>query len=261
MAAINDNALSKFVGILEVAPQASPGSLVRVASVRGLIANIDNTANQVEVKADDTGTVFKGYLPEMRIEGSFLENADRDLIDLLLGGTPADVAGSIVNNYSQVEASGAWAYNTFIPFDFQDGDGTAPVVDSVTGGTDGALVLNTDYMLVKNAQGQWGIIVIDSATVTTLAQTMTIQFDYTPNASENLTIPVTFTESERLYVKITATDETGLKDRIIILDDATFEGTFGLEFLDVVEAGDLAGTSFVFKAAKGSNLIIQNEIL
>lgn len=260
MAAVNSNALSKFVGILEVAPQATPGSLVRIASVRGLIANFDNAANQVDIKADDTGTVFKGFLPEVRIEGSFLENCDRDLIDLLLGGTPSDVAGSIVNNHQQVVASGSWGFNTFIEFDKQDGDGTAPAIDSVVGATDGALVLNTDYMLVKNTYGKWGIIIIDSATVTTIAQNVTIQFDYTPNAAENITIPVTFTESPRLYVRITAEDADG-NERIIILDDASFEGVYGLEFLDVVEAGDLAGTTFTFKANKGSNFILQNEIL
>ena len=111
MAAINSNALSKFVGILEVAPQATPGVLTRVASVRGLVSNFDNTVNAVDIKADDTGTVFKGYIPEVRFEGSFLENADRDTIVLLLGGTPSDVAGVLVGGASQVLASGDWAYN------------------------------------------------------------------------------------------------------------------------------------------------------
>jgi hypothetical protein len=259
MAAVNDNALSKFVGLLYVAPQASPGSLVRIASVRGLIANFDNTANQVDIKADDTGTVFKGFLPEGSIEGSFLENVERDTIAMLLGGTPADIAASIVNNHVQTVASGAWAYNVFIPFEFQNGNGTAPNVDSVVGSVDGALVSETDYFIGKNDLGVWGIFIKNSVTVTTLVQSIAIQFDYTPNAAENITLPITFQESPRLYVKIVATDNG--KDRTIILDDATFEGKYGLEFLDVVEAGDIKGTEFSFKASKGSNFIIQNEIL
>ncbi len=259
MGAINENALSKFIGILEVAPYATPSSLVRIASVRGLVANYDNESKKVEVKADDTGTVFKGFQPEAKIEGSFLENVNRDLMSLLLGGNPSDTAGSIVNNHSQVIAAG-WAYNKFIPFDKANGNGTVPTIDSVTGSVDGALVSETDYFLGRNDSGDWGIFVKDSSTVTTLAQTITVQFDYTPNASENITFPLTFTESPRLYVKITAEDETG-KERVIILDDATFEGTYGIEFLDIGEAGDLKGTTFVFMGNKGSNLIMQNEIL
>lgn len=260
MAAINPNALGKFIGYLYVAPQATPGSLVRVASVRNLVANYDNTANQVDIKADDTGTVFKGFLPEGRIEGSFLEIMSRDLINLLLGGTPNDVAGSIVNNFSQVVASGSWLYNNFIELTHQNGDGTLPNIDSVTGATDGALTLNDDYIVVKNAQGKWGIVIIDSTTVTTQAQNVTIQYDYTPNAAEEITLPIVFTESPRLYVKIVATDDDG-NERTIVLDDATFEGVYGIEFLDVVEAGDLQGTTFTFKANKGSNVVIHNEIL
>lgn len=259
MAAINPNALGKFKGFLYIAPQASPASLVRIGSVRGLVSKLDNSKNQVDVKADDTGTVFKGFLPEITIEGSFLENVDRDLINMLLPGTPADVAASIVNNHVQTVAQGAWAYNTFIPFDKQNGDGTVPTVDSVTAGTNGLLVAETDYFVSKDADGVWGVFIKDSATVTTLSQTMVIQFDYTPNASEQLTIPVSFTESPRLYVKIIATDNGN--DRTIVLDDASFEGTFGMEFMDVVEAGDIKGTDFVFKANKGSNFVFYNEIL
>ena len=261
MAAVNDNALSKFVGLLYVAPKATPNSLTRIASVRGLITDFDNTKNQVDVKADDTGTVFKGFLPEAKINGSFLENFDRDLIKLLLGGSSANVAGVIVNNHVQNVAANAWGYNTFIPFEFQNGNGTAPNVDSVTGGVDGPLVAETDYFVSKDTNGVWGIFVKDSVTVTTTNQTLAIQFDYTPNAREDLTLPISFTESPRLYVKIVATDSATGKTRTIILDDATFDGTYGLEFLDVVEAGDIKGTTFSFMANKGSNLIIKNEIL
>lgn len=259
MPAINDNALSKYVGILEVAPQASPGSLVRIASVRGLTAKYDNTKNQVDIKADDTGTVFKGFLGEATIEGSFLENVDRDLIKLLVGGDDDDVAGSIVNNHVQTIAQ-PLVYNLFYPLEFQNGNGTLPNIDSVVGSTDGALVLATDYAVTKDSDGKWGITLIAGGAITTLAQSVAVQFDYTPNASESLTIPLEFTEAPRLYVKITAENADG-DQRTIILDDCTFDGSYDLEFLDVVEAGDIKGTTFTFKGNKGSNMIINNEIL
>jgi hypothetical protein len=261
MAAVNPNALSKFVGILEVALQATPGSLTRVASVRGLVSNFDNTVNAVDIKADDTGTVFKGYIPEVRFEGSFLENADRDTIALILGGTPSDVSGVLVPGATQVVASGDWGYNDPVVVENQNGDGSPLTINSVTGGTDGLLVANTDYFVGQNAAGQTIVTIIDSTTVTTESQSMTIDYDYTPNSREDLTFPVVFTETPRLYVKITATDSASGNTRIFIIDDAAFEGIYGLEALDVVEAGDLTGTTFVFKANKGSNFIYQNEII
>jgi len=262
MAAINDKALSKFVGILEVAPQATPGSLVRVGSVRGLVAGFDNTAQAVDIKADDTGTVFKGYIPEVRFEGSFLENADRDLIKLLLGGSSSNVAGALVAGATQVIAN-PFVAGKFYPITNQNGSGAALVVNSVTGGTDGALTVNDDF-IVTEVNGIYGIVlntVAGGGTLTTLAQTITINYDYTPNTREDLTFPLTFTEVPRIYAKITCTDPEDSNTRIFILDDASFKGTYNLEALDVVEAGDLVGTTFVIEGNKGSNYIIQNEIL
>lgn len=128
------------------------------------------------------------------------------------------VAGSIVNNHSQVVASGAWAYNTFIPFDNQNGDGSAITPDSVTGGTDGALVANTDYF-VTSVDGVRGIIIADTADVTTLSQTITIVYDYTPNASKKITFNETGTKTLKC-MRIINTDENN-KDFIIDIENGT----------------------------------------
>lgn len=261
MGAINSNALSKFVGLLYVAPLATPTVFTRIASVRGLVANIDNTVNQVEINADDTGTVYKGATPEGRFEGSFLENADRDLIALLMGGTPTDTAGTLVTGATQTLLSGSWAVNTFYPITNQNGNGSAITVSSVVGSVDGAFAANDDYDIVIK-DGIYGIVFQDlgsSGTSATIAQNVVITYNYTPNATENLAVPFTFREDPRLVAKIVATD--GSNTRTIILTDCTFEGTFGLEFLDVVEAGDLAGTTFVLKGTKGSQLTYQNQII
>jgi len=264
MAAVDPNKLSKFVGLLYVADYTTgTPTWVRIASVRGLVANIDAAANLVEVKADDTGTVFKGLKPEVRIEGEFLENIDRDLLSQLLGGTTNDVAGTPVVGATQVYTAGEWAVNTLYPFDNQNGDGTVPTVASVVGSVDGAFLANDDYDLVVDDNGLWGIVFQDlgsSTTSTTLTQTVTITYGYTPNAAEEFTLPIEFMESPRLMVKIEATNDAG-DIRRITLDDCTFEGTYGMSFLDVVEAGDITGTQFVFKATDGSNLDIHNEIL
>ncbi len=259
MAAVNDNALSKFIGILEVAPQATPGVLTRVASVRGTVLNFDVTANAVDIKADDTGTVFKGHIPEVRIEGTFLENADRDTMLLLLGGTDSDVAAAPVSITTEALGTG-WTVGQPIKLVNKNGDDTE-VASIVIDAAGAPLVLNTDYNVYvgDGVNGELGFTHI--VPITVQAGVLDADYDYTPNAREDLTFPVSFTESPRLYVKITATDSATANTRVMILDDATYDDVYGLEVLDVVEAGDLAGTSFVFKANKGSNFTYQNEII
>lgn len=263
MAAVDPNKLSKFVGLLYVAAYTTgTPTWVRVASVRGLVANIDAAANVVDVKTDDNGTVFKGLKPEVRIEGEFLENVDRDMIERLIGGTANDVAGSLVAGATQVIAS-PFTAGLFYAIDNQNGSGAALTINSVTGSVDGALAANDDYQVVVNDAGVYGIVlrtVAEGSTLTTLTQTITINYDYTPTAAEELTLAVEFMEAPRLMVKIEAENDAG-DVRRITLDDCTFEGVYGMTYLDVVEAGDLTGTQFVFKAADGSNLDIHNEIL
>lgn len=258
MSAINANDLSKFVGILEVAPIATPTSFVRLASVRGLVSNFDNTVNAVDVKADDTGTVFKGFTPEARIEGSFLENADRDTMKLLLGGADSDVASAPVSVIGEALGTG-WTVGQPIKLANKNGDDT--VVTSIVIDAGGApLVLNTDYNVYvgDGDNGDVGYTYITPITVQ--AGVLDADYDYTPNASESLVLDIEFTESPRLVVRITATDDSG-NDRTITLSDATFEGIYGMDFLDIVEAGDLNGTTFTFKASAGAELTYYNEIL
>lgn len=120
---------------------------------------------------------------------SALWSQDLEVFQKLGGGlyTRTAVAGSIVNNATQAVASGAWAYNKFIKITNQNYNGGAITVDSVTGATDGLLVADTDYYVGQNDKGEYGVFIIDSATVTTLSQIMTIQYDYTPAASSYIT--------------------------------------------------------------------------
>jgi len=92
------------------------------------------------------------------------------------------VAAAEVEAANQIVASGDWAYNEFIEFTHQMGDGTCPTVNSVSGGTDSGLTEETDFVTVKNGD-KWGIIIWDSTTVTTESQVITINTDYTPAAS------------------------------------------------------------------------------
>lgn len=93
----------------------------------------------------------------------------------------SQVAGSPLVDAQQVVSSGSWGFNVPILLEAQNSDGTEPTIDSVTGSVDGLLVLNTDYFITE-IDGLFYITVRDSVTVTTEAQDLTVQADYTPAA-------------------------------------------------------------------------------
>ena len=259
MAAINPTELWKYTWELYITPTG--WSRTRLASVRWLVANIDNS-NVIEVKADDTGTVFKVIDLQASITCELLENMGRDTIDLLFTTTSSDVAGSLVSGATQVIASGTKAFNEFTAITNQNGSGAAITVNSVTGATDGLLVADTDYVVTKDADGTYWIVIIDSATVTTMAQNFTIDLDYTPNASENTTIAIDSVEAKNFLVEIEAVNPSDItQTRITKLSSASFDWVYNMNYADVVEAGDITGSELTFTANKGSNLIYENEIL
>lgn len=136
-------------------------------------------------------------------------------IDKLRGenlDTVTSIAAAEVEGAKQVIASGDWAYNEFIEFTNQMGDGTCPTVNSVTLGTNGAIVEETDYVTVKDGNGKWGIIIWDSTTVTTEEQTVTIDTDYTPAASTTFSTGG-LTQIDDIDLRITNTEYIGGEEK------------------------------------------------
>ena len=134
-----------------------------------------DNAEDEDLITDQRGTVtFDGF--EWRNES--VREIMRNGID-----TIENIAGTPVSGATQTVDSGDWGYNDFIIIENQNGDGSIITVNSVTGSVDGALVAETDYFIGQDTLGNWGIFIIDSATVTTEAQDMVIDYDYTPNAS------------------------------------------------------------------------------
>lgn len=258
MAAINDNALAKFSGILEVRPAWTTGAYSRLASVRWLIANLD-TSKIVEVKADDTWTVFKATDQKTTIETEFLEVFDRDTLALLFNGTKTDIAWTLVSWATQVSLSNTVGYDEFIKIENQNWDGSAVSVSGVSGATDWTLTDWTDYKVVKDDEGNYGIILISWWNITTLAQDFTITYDYTPNAGEDFTTKNDTQEVKSFELKITTTSNGKL--RTITTSSAWLSSVFGLAFEDVVEKGDIAGAKLTFTSDKGSETTYHNEII
>lgn len=260
MTAVNPNDLSKFSGILEIRPAGSTGIWTRLPSVRALTTTINDT-NVVEVKADDTGTVYKATDRTASISLELLENSNRDNLKLLFGWTSTDVAWTLVSGATQVVASWSWAYNKFIKVENQNGDGSALTINSVTGATDGALVADTDYYVGQNADGDYGIFIIDSVTVTTTAQDVTIDYDYTPNASEDLELDLKTIELNNFEVRVTATENGSSRSRKTIISSATLNSEYSITYQDVIEAGDITGSTLTFESNKGATYTYKNEIL
>ena len=104
--------------------------------------------------------------------------------------TNTPIAAVLVSGAEQVVASGAWAYagtKSFIKIANQNFDKGAITINSVTGSVDGALDLNDDYFLQTDVEGNRGIYIVDGTNTTTEAQTITIDYDYTPAASNKIT--------------------------------------------------------------------------
>lgn len=180
-------AILRGSGMLEIAAVSATPSYVDVGAIQGLKFSEELEVNAEENdNTDSTDRVTK----QTAVVSATLMEPISDAIRTLMRGdldTRSSVAAAKVNDHDQTVASGDWAFNQFIECDYQNADGSVLQIDAqgyadVSGSVDGALVNVTDYDMVK-INGKWGIIIKDSATVTTEAQALTISYDYTPAAS------------------------------------------------------------------------------
>lgn len=138
--------------------------------------------------------------------------------------------GALVTGASQTITSGDWVYNQFTPITHQNGDGSTISITTVTASTNGVLVAGTDYFKVKNEDGVYGIIVVDSATVTTEAQNIVIIYNYTPNASTAYYTGGGTSDVPTFYVRLTNEDEDGKVVRITTLGTGNITKGYELAF-------------------------------
>lgn len=251
MAAINPNDLAKFTGILEIRPAGTSWAYSRLASVRGLVANLD-TSNVVEINADDTWTVLKVTNQITTIETELLEVFWRDTLALLFNWTPSDITATpvAITNEAVWTTVAAWTIYTFA-----NKNGANTQVDSITVSDTGwALVLNTDYTVWVDANWFTYIVFLTATTGAT-----TVDYTYTPNATETFTTENDTQELKNFELKITATD--GGKDRTITVSSATLTSTYWLSFQDIIEANDITPASLTFTSNKWSTTSYVNSIL
>jgi len=103
---------------------------------------------------------------------------DLDFLSNMLDAYSESEAGANVPTQAYTQSSGAWTYNTAFVLPYKNAAGTKVVINSLTGGTDGPLVEDTDFFVGLNDKGETTITIIDSATVTTETQDLVFSIDY-----------------------------------------------------------------------------------
>ena len=133
-------------------------------------------------------------------------------------GDPA--SGKVLN-----VASGAWDYSKFIPVT----DQPSASIASVAGSTNSVLVAGTDYHVITDDEGVTGIVVLDSVTVTTKDQALTITYGYTPIESKTIKLGGKGSTPKYIAVQMTNTNAAGKKYRYRLFKvklSSNFEHTF-----------------------------------
>lgn len=162
--------------------QATP-SYVSVGAQVGLTIARNMEVSNEEV--DDAQGISRVYKDEFQITFDRYEALNMAIEKILADSldTFTDVAGTPVSGAEHVVASGDWGFNDPIVVENQNGDGSLLTINSVTGGTDGPLTEDTDFFVGQDGNGNTIITIIDTVDVTVEAQSITIDYDYTPNAS------------------------------------------------------------------------------
>ncbi len=201
----NENAI--VFGSCKVEIGADLGSLEDFGIAKSVVFQEEITKSILG--ADNAGELHKMRKQRVMVTGSFVEfdpakwNSMRGGID-----TYSTVAGTLVSGATQDFIAGKWGYNDPVVIEHQNCDKSPLTINSVTGSVDGALVADTDYFVGQNEDGDTVVTVIDSATVTTETQTITVDYDYTPCASKTLKSGGKLDISTRV-VRLTNTDDQG----------------------------------------------------
>jgi hypothetical protein len=181
-------------------------------------------------KAQKIKTFYKNM--QVTITASFYQQFLQKISKLMGGaGSFSTVAAAPVAVTDEDYLAGAWALNTFIPFKNQNGAGTVPGAISVA--NDGALTLNTDYLVVVS-NGIWGIVVKDTA-ATDITKTLEVNYTYTPASKEVITVGSASADISAYEVRIRKPIEGTNKYQTMYIYSAANEGgfTFGFPRYDV----------------------------
>lgn len=202
---------------------ADIGSLVNLGVMRGIA--FEEAWDEVIVKTDNGGELpsrVKNHIA--KLSGDLME-LDLANLNTIRGGLDnmTAVAGTLVSGFSQVVAAGSWAFDKFIPFTGQNATGAKITPTSVTASVAGLLAINTNYSIVQNASGVWGIAIKSASPLTVLTDSITIVYNYTPAASNSLASGGKTAITPNV-VKVTNTNAAGKELSITLFKASNSEG-------------------------------------
>ena len=155
---------------------------------------------------------------QLDIEWEQVEILNESALAIMRGSidTAVTTTATPVTNHEQDYAANGWDYNTFYAFDqisYSGSNGAVAVPTNIEltqdpHGTPATLVLDTDYYVMQDTDGVWGVMVLDTAT-TDKTKALEFEFDYTPRASVKYYVGGGTTDIPSFYVRLTNTDETG----------------------------------------------------
>lgn len=196
------------------------------------------------------------------ITGDWLTTLDLSAIKILLWFNVISIPGTEVIWEEQVVSSWSWAYLKHIRLWAQNhdvnGNIIAPTTIVVEGSVDNELTVDVDYFIQDNGFGEFGVVIIDSANVTTLAQSITITYNYTPIAASQTGYSIGQTIQPYMIVKVVGCpDPDGLFDTWYIIK-ASLSGSLDTNF---VSTGEVPLSSITLTGGKrGRKLLTKTRI-
>ncbi len=235
-------------------------SFQRMAGFKNVVIS-DILENDVvnEVDDCDIGEWSKTTDLIPQFTGDWLTTLDLDAIKILLGFNVVAVPGTEVEDFEQVIAEG-WGYNNIYRLEHQNHDANgviiAPTTLTVKGSVDGALVLDTDYKVVDNGFGEFGIMLLAGGAITTLSQNIELEYHYTPIAAEYTGYLTGQTIQPFMIVKIVGCPDPDNNYDIWYIVKASLSGSLDTNF---VATGEVPLSSITLRGGKGGFKLVKKQ--
>jgi len=221
-----DNAIRIGSIVLEVGPTLE--TLVNVGALRDISFNA--TGETSEVQFDNVPAIRMFRNGNKFALNATLAEINWSVIGIMNDGqvNVTTTPGSAVSGAEQVLPSGTWGFDKVVELKGQNDSGLAPTINSVTGSSNGA---TSDFKVVQLPSGLWGVSIDAGGTLASVAQDVTVDYDYTPSASKR----ITFDEAGKMiekFMRITNTNQDG-KTKTYILS-----GVSNVTAMEIDFAGD-----------------------
>ena len=195
-----------------------------------------------EVDECDIGEWSKTTDTIPNVTADWLTTLDLNAVSILLGFAVVGSAGTPVAGHTQDFTAAGWEFETVYRLGYQhhdtDGSIIAPATLTMAADPDGtpvALVLWTDYDVVDNGFGEFGLIFHVGTNLPDNADLLRVTYSYTPLAAEYTGYLIGQTIQPYMIVKLVGCPDTdGLYDTRYIVK-ASLSGSLDTNFISTGE--------------------------